>query len=198
MIGPQNPFYGGDALFFYVHSAKTSSIGAFGDYLVEAEPFFGGEPEIEFEFQDPDTGIMRIEINPDTLNAGTVNAEVSIEAIHEAWPRATISDAIRDGKTRKYTVEVKNGTTRMDLLLDWQHDWAHYPTNDLDLIVCDPSIATVADCKAAGIKDGATLAGPERVSVANPAAGNWMILVSGFNVSTGSDEFNVRVTKIRP
>jgi subtilisin family serine protease len=198
MIGPQNPYYGGDAMFFYVHSAKTSSIGAFGDYLIEAEPFFGGEPETEFEFSDPDTGIMRIEINPDTLNAGTVNAEVSIEAIHEAWPRATISDSIRDGKTKNYTVEVKSGTTRMDFLLDWIHDWAHYPTNDIDLIVCDPSITTIADCKAFGIKDGATLAGPERVSIANPVAGNWMILVSGFNVATGSDDFKVRVTKVRP
>jgi hypothetical protein len=198
MIGPQNPFYGGDAMFFYVHSAKTSSIGAYGDYLLEAEPFFGGEPETEFSFVDPDTGIMRIEINPDTLNAGTVNAEVSIEAIHEAWPRATISDSIRDGRTQKYTVEVKNGTTRMDLLLDWTHDWAHYPTNDIDMIVCNPSITSIADCKAFGIKDGATLAGPERVSIANPVAGNWMILVSGFNVATGSDDFTVRVTKTKP
>jgi len=198
MSGPQNPFYGGDAMFFYVHSAKTSSIGAFGDYVVEAEPFFGGEAETEFDLNDPDTGIMRVEINPDTLNAGTVSADVSIEAILEAWPRATISDSIGDGKTKKYSVDVKSGTTRMDFLLDWSHDWAHYPTNDIDLIVCDPSITSIADCKAFGIKDGATLAGPERVSVANPVAGNWMILVSGFNVSTGSDDFTVRITKVKP
>jgi subtilisin family serine protease len=198
MTGPQNPFYGGDAMFFYIHSAKTSSIGAFGDYLIEAEPFFGGEPETQFDLIDPDTGVARIVVNPDTLNAGFVSADVSIEAILEAWPRATISDFISNGVTKQYTVEVKSGTTQMDLLLDWRHDWVHYPTNDVDLVVCDPSITTVADCKAFGIKDGATLAGPERVSIPNPVAGNWMILVSGFNVTTPMDDFTVRVSKIRP
>jgi subtilisin family serine protease len=198
MSGPQNPFYGGDAMFFYVHSAKTSSIGAFGDYLLEAEPFFGGEPETQFDFSDPDTGILRIVVNPDTLNAGSVSADVSVEAILEAWPRATFTGTISNGLTRQYQVEVKNGTTQMDFLLDWGHDWAHYPTNDIDLIVCDPALSTVADCKAFGIKNGATLAGPERVSVLNPAAGNWMILVSGFNVATPMDAFTVRVTRVRP
>ena len=198
MEGPQNPFYGGDAMFFYVHSAKTSSIGAFGDYLVEAEPFFGGEDEIEFDLEDPDTGILRIVVNPDTLNAGWVNAKVSVEAIREAWPRATFAGSIQDGKTTSYTVRVQNGTTQMDFLLSWDHDWAHYPTNDLDLIVCPPGLTTVADCKNFGIKDGATLAGPERVSIANPAAGDWMILVSGFNVFTGTDDFKLRVTEIHP
>lgn len=198
MNGPQNPFYGGDAMFFYIHSAKTSSIGAFGDYLVEAEPFFGGEGQAQYDVIDPDTGIMRIVVNPDTLNAGTVNTDVSVEAIHEAWPRATISGFISNGVTKQYTVEVKSGVTRMDLLLDWRHDWFHYPTNDIDLIVCDPNITNVADCKAFGVKDGATLAGPERVSIANPAAGNWMVLVSGFNVASPMDDFTVRVTQTRP
>ncbi len=27
------------------------------------------------------------------------------------------------------------------LVLTWDHDWAHYPTSDVDLIVCSPSIA---------------------------------------------------------
>jgi hypothetical protein len=34
MSGPQNPFFGGDRLFLYIHSAKTS-IAGLGDYLVE-------------------------------------------------------------------------------------------------------------------------------------------------------------------
>ncbi len=195
--GPQNAYFGGDTLWLYAHTAKTSAIGAFGDYLI-GDPFFGGEDETVYNFDDPDTGIMRITLNPDTWNAGTANAEVSVEAIHEPWPRATFSDTVRDGKTKKFVTEVKSGTTRMDLLLTWEHDWAHYPTNDLDLIVCSPDITTVDDCKANGNKDGATLAGPERVSIANPVAGNWMILVSGFNVFTGSDDFKVRVTKTKP
>jgi hypothetical protein len=197
MNGPQNPFFGGDAMFFYVHSAKTSSIGAFGDYLVEADTYFGGEDEVTYELTDPDTGILRIVVNPDTLNAGVVNADVSVEAIHEAWPRATISGSILDAKTKKYTVAVQPNTTRMDFLLTWDHDWAHFPTNDIDLIVCSPEITSEAQCKAEGIKDGATLAGPERVSVANPVEGNWMILVSGFSVPTGSDNFKVRITKVQ-
>jgi subtilisin family serine protease len=85
MKGAQNPYFGGDAMFFYVHSAKTSSIGGAGDYLVEGDLYAGGEDEVQYDFVDPDTGILRIVVNPDTLNAGFVNAEVSVEAILEAW-----------------------------------------------------------------------------------------------------------------
>ncbi len=91
-------------------------------------------------------------------------------------------------------LEGEPGTTRLEFLLTWDHDWAHYPTSDVDLVVCSPDIpATIDDCRALGNKQGATLAGPERVTIDNPAPGNWTILVRGFNIPPMVDNFQLRV-----
>ena len=194
MSGPQNVFYGGDSLFFYVHSAKTSSIGAFGNYLVNGELFLNGDPNREFVLERPDTGIMRITLNPDTLNAGLVSADVTVETILEAWPNEMFSGTIAHGETKLFALEVQPGTARLEFLLTWDHDWAHYPTSDVDMVVCSPDIpATVDDCRALGNRQGATLAGPERVTIDNPAPGNWTILVRGFNVPPMVDNFQLRI-----
>ena len=196
MAGPQNPFLGADRLFLYVHSAKTSR--AQGNYLVEGELLAGGEPERVFELSNPDTGVMRITLNPDTLNGGLVTATVRLQTI----PRSVSSTRVIDGtisndgenKIKTYTHNVAITTKKLEFVLTWDHDWAHYPTSDVDLIVCDPGIP-VADCRTLGNKQAATLASPERVSIDLPAAGNWTLLVSGFSVPTltGTDNFRIRI-----
>jgi hypothetical protein len=196
MSGPQNTFYEGDGLFLYVHSAKTSSIGAAGDYKVPGVLLEDGDETVEV-LENPDTGIMRITLNPDTLNAGRVAATVTVDTIFEAWPNSTFAASISDGQTRQYTLPVEAGLARLDFLLTWDHDWAHYPTSDVDLIVCSPNIpSTILECNAQGNKKGATLAGPERVSISDPAPGDWTLLVKGFNVPLGPDNFKLRVTKV--
>ena len=196
MSGPQNPFFGGDGLFLYIHSAKTSAIRGVGDYLVDGEVFLGGEDQ-EYILDNPDTGIMRITLNPDTLNAGSVRADVSIQTIPEHFtPTKTISGSIENGVTKQFTYQVNEGTKRLELVLTWDHNWAHYPTSDVDLIVfCPPSPAPIPKCKLSGIKDGATLKSPERVTIETPPVGDWTLLVHGFNVSTfiGSDNFKLRI-----
>jgi hypothetical protein len=184
MHDPQNVFFGGDRLFVYVHSAKTSSIGALGDYRVNGEELHHGG-EAEFIVKNPDTGVMRITLNPDTLNAGTVDADVEIDTIllSPGPPTTTISDTVTNGEIKKFTEHVNAGTPELSFFLHWDHDWAHYPTSDVDVIVCAPTIpSTIADCRLLGNKKGATLAAPERVVIPNPAAGDWTLLVHGFNV----------------
>jgi subtilisin family serine protease len=205
MSGPQNPF-SGDKLFLYVHSAKTSR--GSGDYLVldpddpippNQATFEGGEPEKEFPLSNPDTGVMRITLNPDTLNAGTVKATVSIETISGSTPSTKIIDGtIENAQLKPYLLTVDPGTTRLDFVLTWDHDWAHYPTADVDLIVCPPTIQ-VADCRRDGIKGAATLASPERVSIKNPATGTWNLIIHGFNVPTQnrSDNFRLRINAVK-
>ena len=195
MAGPQNLFFGSDRLFLYVHSAKTSAIRGIGDYIENGELFFGGEDE-EFVLQNPETGIMRITLNPDTLNAGTVSADVSIHTTTNSFnPAETITGTINNGEIQKFTYHVNSEPAQLELILTWENNWAHYPTSDVDLIVCSPSIpATIPDCRARGIKTGATLKSPERVTVEN-AVGDWTLLVHGFNVPTasGSDTFKLRI-----
>lgn len=188
MNGPQNRFYGGDRLFLYVHSARTS-VGGTGDYRVNGELLLNGG-QGEFIVRNPDTGVMRITLNPDTQNAGTVNAEVSVETALTVFDSTkTITGTIGNGLINSYTEHVNAGTTQLRFLLKWDHDWAHYPTSDLDIIVCSPTIpSTVADCRLLGNKSGATLASPERVTIENPIPGDWTFLIHGFNVPHGGTE----------
>jgi hypothetical protein len=199
MTGSQNPFFGGDRMFFYVHSAKTSR--AVGNYLVEGELFAGGEPEKVFELTNPDTGVMRVTVNPDTFNAGQVNATVRLQTIPRSISSTrVIDDTISNNsggdeqKIKTYTHNVDPKTKSLEFVLTWDHDWAHYPTSDVDLIVCSPDIAA-ADCRTLGNKQGATLASPERVIIDKPAAGTWTLKVNGFNVPTqsGTDHFRLRI-----
>ena len=102
---------------------------------------------------------------------------------------STISGTVGNGDITLFTENVDAGTARLEFLLKWDHDWAHYPTSDLDLIVCSPAIpSTVADCRAFGDKRAATLASPERVTIENPAGGTWTFLIHGFNIFHGSPE----------
>ncbi|HZI50803.1 MAG TPA: S8 family serine peptidase [Terriglobia bacterium] len=184
----------GDGLFLYVHSARTSSIGALGDYKVDGEFFEEGDEGV-FEIENPEVGIMRITVNPDNLNAGTVAATVTVDTIPQPPPGTIIqSQSIGHAEIKQFPLTVPPGTTRLDFLLTWVHDWSVYPTTDIDLIVCSPSIAPT-DCRSLGNKRAATLAAPERVSIENPAGGTWTLLVHGFNVPTitKSDNFQLRV-----
>jgi hypothetical protein len=198
MTGPQNPFFGTDRMFLYVHSAKTSR--ARGNYLVEGELFVGGEAERVFELTNPDTGVMRVTVNPDTLNGGLVNATVRLQTIPRSFPSTRVIDGTIGHKAIKtYTHDVDAKTKKLEFVLTWDHDWAHYPTSDVDLIVCSPDIPA-ADCRTLGNKQAATLASPERVTIEQPGAGTWTLLVNGFSVPTFlplgndfTDNFRIRI-----
>lgn len=181
----QNPVIG-DAMFLDVHSAKTSSIGTFGDYLVAGFAMFAGEVQ-EFTFEDPDNGILRITLSGDTLNAGQVSATVSITTIREALPRVSREGMIRDKERKEFRIQVPAGAKNLSLFLNWDNDWARYPTSDLDLLLYAPGATTA-------IRSGATMAGPERVSIPNPAPGEWRVQVDGFDVPDGFDRYQLRMT----
>ncbi len=69
---------------------------------------------------------------------------------------------------------MNSGTPTLTVQLTWDHDWASYPTNDLDLILFDPD--------GNANYDGATLNGRETAQINNPKAGTWYILVDGYDV----------------
>jgi hypothetical protein len=160
----------------------------------------GGQPERVFELSNPDTGIMRITLNPDTLNAGQVRATVRVQTIPGSISSTRIiDDSIGNTEIKTYPHIVNGSLTNLEFVLTWDHDWAHYPTADVDLIVCSPAIpATEADCRSMGNKQAATLASPERVSIPNPIPGTWTLLIHGFNVPTqsGRDNFRLRINAV--
>ena len=193
-LNQQNPFFGGDDLFVNIHSAKTSSIGANGDYAVgfytDQSPYLFDDGE--FLVNDPDTGIMRITMVGDFINAGTVAANVHIHSVRESLPRVTVAGAIRDGKMKTIPLHIPVGVQKAEFLLSWQDDWGHYPTSDIDMILVDPNGNIVVNQN--GTQPGATLAGPERATLDAPQSGGWQVVIDGFNIPAGWDKYQLRVT----
>jgi subtilisin family serine protease len=180
--------------FVNIHSSKTSSIGANGDYSVgfytEQSPFLFDDAE--FTMSDPDTGIMRITLLGDFINAGNVSSDVNIHSIHESLPHVTAAGTIHDKKMKTIPIQIPAGVQKADFLLSWEDDWGHYPTSDIDMTIVDPDGNVFVN--GSGSQPGATLAEPERATVENPAPGTWQVVVDGFNIPAGTDKFQLRVT----
>jgi hypothetical protein len=174
----QNQLFGDDILLA-VHSAKTSAIGE-GDYRV-FEFTTGGV----FAVDDPETGIMRITLNGDWTNAGTVSAQVRVLSLTDPVPQLTSQGRVSHGQAIAVPVGVPAGVGEAEFRLGWRRDWGSYPSNDVDLILVNPG---------GGVNyAGATLGIPESVVVNNPTPGSWLAIIYGFEVSTGSDKYELRV-----
>jgi hypothetical protein len=71
-------------------------------------------------------------------------------------------------------VDVPDGASSAVFELAWLQNWARYPTNDLDLVLFNPAGNVIVS--------GATANSPERVEIANPAAGRWTAAIVGFTI----------------
>ena len=85
-----------------------------------------------------------------------------------------------------FPLTIPSGVSSAEFRLTWREDWGRYPTADLDMFLIDP-------LGAANV-GGATLNDPEVVTIKNPKAGNWIILVNGFSIPTTTDKFELRVS----
>ena len=175
----QNQLFGDDTLLT-VHSAKTSEIGE-GDYKV-LEFSTGGT----FTVNDPETGVMRITLSGSYTNAGTVSADLSIFSVSQPVPQLSAQGKIVERQTLIFPINVPGGVSQADFRLSWREDWGNVPANDLDLLVINPN----------GVLNlsGATLNNPERTVVNNPTPGAWVVVVSGFQISTETDKYELRVS----
>jgi hypothetical protein len=165
----QNQLFGDDAIFA-VHSAKTSSIGQ-GDYKVG--PGFINGP-MTYTIPNPEAGIVRVTFTGDWTNAGRVSADFSATATLKGKPNFRTKGKLGEGDTVAIPFNVPTGTSEADFELTWTHDWASYPTNDLDMILVAPDGTLNFD--------GATINGLERAAIQNPQAGVWQILVNGYTI----------------
>ncbi|MFT5237235.1 MAG: hypothetical protein ACI9M9_000827 [Flavobacteriaceae bacterium] len=116
-----------------------------------------------------------------------------------------LSDNISQGVTNNHTINVPTGTTQVRFMAYWSDVPAATGAspalvNDLDLIVTDPSSgmhlpwildetpnATTLDLPATNGADH--LNNVEQVLLNNPAAGNYDIEISGFNIPVGPQEY---------
>ncbi len=181
----QNQIYGDD-IFVNVHSAKTSSIGAFGDY-----PYFFftseyGNSDLTFSIPNPEPGIMRITLLGDYSNTGNISADVTVTATRDAIPAITAEGTVGHLDLIPIPITIPSGVQAVEFRLEWNGDWGRYPTNDVDLLIMNPN-GVVDDAS------GATLNDPEVVRVTAPMPGVWTFYVLGFAVPSGTDRYQLRI-----
>ena len=165
-----------------MHSAKTSSIGGEGDY-----PIFAFMTGGSFVVNNPEPGIMRVTLYGDWTNTAAVSVDATVASITGPLPPHSAKGNLRNGEFETFVANVPAGTASLQFELRWQEDWSRYPGADLDLLLVTPANALVTT--------GATLNSPERVTIANPAAGNWTIVVDAFEVHL--NKANYSLTMIR-
>jgi subtilisin family serine protease len=169
----QNTLFGDDILLA-IQDARTSV----KDYMLPGEVVFTGGGT--FVASNPEGGLMRVTVSGDWTNASPIGATVNIRSANLAVPGQTRSGSISEGQDIAIPFTVKAGTASLDALLEWREDWGSYPSNDLDLILVPPVGApNVA---------GAGFGSPERATIANPVAGTWTAIVSGFALPSDKNE----------
>ncbi len=178
-----NPNAFPEQIFLQVHSAKTSQIGALGDYYDLGDPFITGGT---FTVTDPEPGIMRITFSGSYTNAGKVSAKVNVSSVTDPLRGVTTRGTIQQHQQIVFPVTIPSGVSRAEFRLSFGDNWGHYPTSDLDMILFDPN--------SNQNRDGAHLNSPERATVLNPTPGNWLVVIDGFDIPAGSDTFSLRVT----
>ncbi len=175
----QNQLFGDDILL-NIHSSKTSGIGE-GDYRF-IEFTRGGT----FVIADPEPGLIRITVSGDWTNAGTISAKVAVSAASESLPQVSTQGLIADQEALSFPVTIPSGVARAEFRLGWREDWGRYPAADLDVFVISPTGVLTTT--------GATLNQPEVAAISNPPAGTWTVFVSGFEIPTETDKFELRVS----
>jgi hypothetical protein len=174
--GQQNPLEG-DLVALTVVDAPTS----FADLRVNQR--LGGDAG--FPIDRPQSGLVRIAVQGAPSNAGPVSAELTVERQRSPLGPPTTTGIIRQNGNEIVRFAVPPGTASLSGLLAFAHDWGGYPVNDVDVILEDPNGGLYFD--------GATSDGPERVEVANPAAGVWTAYVQGFTVYAEPDTWKLWV-----
>lgn len=118
-----------------------------------------------------------------------------------------LSDEVSQGNTNTHTINVPAGTTQARFMVYWNDPAASAGAdpalvNDLDLTVTTPSNTVLEPWILDSTPDPSLLNLPattgedhlnnmEQVLINNPAAGNYSIKISGFNVPMGPQEYYV-------
>jgi len=182
----QNVLFGDDFLVNVLDAPTSFAVRRFEDWVVADRTIV---------VENPQSGLVRVAIQGDTTNAGPISGDLVITRHRSPLAKETADGALRQGDETPVRFKVPADTKELVCELFWNQDWGRYPTNDLDMVLMSP------DAAAAPNLDGATLASPERVVIANPLAGEWTALVQAFAVYSAPhgrkparEQFTLRVT----
>ncbi|HEV7505371.1 MAG TPA: S8 family serine peptidase [Thermoanaerobaculia bacterium] len=176
----QNQLFGDD-IFLTVDDAYTSFA------VTRASGFIVADTT--FDVPLPLAGLVRVAVQGDTSNSGNISCDVVIQRHNATLTVPTSAGKIKQGQDTAVRIQVPAGTSQLSFLLSWLLEWGNYPTNDLDLVLEDPSGNVILD--------GATLSTPERAAVANPAPGVWTAHVQGFQINSLFNVFDADIWTLR-
>ncbi len=176
----QNQLFGDD-IFLTVDDSFTSFAQTVASGFIVADT--------TFDVPLPQTGLVRVAVQGDTTNAGTISADVVVTRHNASLTSPTKVGQIQQGQDTAVRVQVAPGTAQLSFQLSWLLNWGAYPTNDIDLVLVDPNGNTDFD--------GATLNSPERAVVANPTPGVWTAHIQGFQINSLFNIFNSDIYTLR-
>jgi hypothetical protein len=161
-------FLCGDDVFVHVVDAPTSFD------VTRVNAFVNSHEPLTATMVNPQTGLVRVAVQGDWTNGGTVSALVSVTRQRRPGGPPTSGVNIEQDQIDFVEVDVPAGAGSAVFELTWLQNWARYPTNDLELVLIDP---------AGNLNfGGATANSPERVEIANPAPGRWTAAIIGFTI----------------
>jgi hypothetical protein len=175
--GPQNPWLG-DSIEFYVQD----SVRTYDAFIYNSINVYGDET---FTVYDPSPGKLRIVIEDDWTNWGTVSCNVTVTETESKENNGGHKEVISYDEWHQYNVDVPAGLNYVVFELWWMHDWSKWPTYDLDMYIFDPNGYLYVD--------GATLASPEKQVFAAPVPGTYIVLIYGYDIFHGKDPYQLRV-----
>jgi len=185
--GPENLLFGDDLLVMGLDAPTSVAVHRIGESGVFVAT------DATFVVDNPQTGLFRLAVQGDWTNNSLISAHVEVVRTANPLGDSTAAGPIAQDDVIPITVDVPAGVSQAVFELFWQQNWGRYPTNDLDMLIVQPN--------GTALTSGATLNSPERVVVANPAAGRWTVLVDGFIVwdtnrgpRSGTDRFVLRVS----
>jgi subtilisin family serine protease len=165
---PGMEFLCGDDVFVHVVDAPTSFD------VTRVSAFVNSHEPLTATMVNPQTGLVRVAVQGDWTNGGTVSALVIVTRQRRSGGPPTSGANIEQDQIDFVEVDVPAGAGSAVFELTWLQNWARYPTNDLELVLIDP---------AGNVNlGGATINSPERVEIANPAPGRWTAAIIGFTI----------------
>ena len=185
----QNFFFGDDVhLKIQKNTVHTEDYFEFAPLVTNA--FLEPGNEYNYSVTRPGAGVWRITPTGDWTNKGTVSFDVDVWIEQESWPNKTASGSLGNLEQHSYQLVVPAGTTALNTRAEWSNMAGHFPINDVDVILVNPSNVANFAC--------ATGRTPELCSIANPAAGTWTVIVEGFSVASfntpgGKERYTLRV-----
>lgn len=170
----QNPIFGDDLLVSLLDAPTSINHVLMEDFVFEPS---------EYSFADPQPGIMRLAVVGDWTNVGKVKAKFRLSAKRGKSRELPLRGRIEDEESDIYSMVVDEGTQLLDMELRWRGNWTVNPSFDIDVILVSPS--------GEPFFDGATLHSPERIIIPQPEAGEWTVIVDGYELHGFSDVYKL-------